>query len=79
MAKRGSRFCHAHQPRPHYALRPNQLGKQCNAGARSGEQCNNRAVRPHGVCYAHGAKAIEVRKEIAARPYYPIEAAARKA
>jgi len=55
------------------------FGKQCNARARSGEQCKNRAVRPHGVCYAHGAKAIEVSKEIAAHPYDPIEAAARKA
>jgi hypothetical protein len=42
-AKRGSRFCHAHQPRPHWALRPKQLGKQCKAKARSGEQCKNRA------------------------------------
>jgi hypothetical protein len=37
-------------------------GREVGSGAR------NRAVRPHGVCYAHGAKAIEVRKEIAAVP-----------
>jgi hypothetical protein len=42
-------------------------------------QCKNRAVRPHGACYAHGAKAIEVMKEIGARPYDPNEAAARNA
>jgi hypothetical protein len=42
-------------------------------------QCKNCAVRPHGVCWQHGAKAIRAAKAIAARPHNAAETAARQA
>lgn len=45
----------------------------------TGLQCKNCAVRPHGVCWQHGAKAIRASKAIAARPYNAVETVGRKA
>jgi hypothetical protein len=42
-------------------------------------QCKNCGVRPHGVCWQHGAKAIRATEAIAARPYNGAETAARQA
>jgi hypothetical protein len=42
-------------------------------------QCKNCGVRPHGVCWQHGAKAIRATKAIGTRPYNAAEAAARQA
>jgi len=80
-AKRGSLYCHAHElrPRPLWSLRPRQMGHRCEAtSVTTGMQCRNPAVRPHGVCYQHGAKALLARRAIAARPPNAAEAAARK-
>ena len=80
-AKRDNPFCHAHQPRPWplWSLRPRQMGRRCEAtSVTTRMRCRNPAVRPHGVCYQHGAKAVLARKAIAARPPNAAEAAARK-
>jgi len=81
-AKRGSLYCHAHESRPRQLLsmRPRHMGHQCKAtSVTTGVRCRNRAVRPHGVCFQHGAKAALARRAIAARPHNAAEAAARKA
>ncbi len=81
-AKRGSLYCHAHELRPRqlWSLRPRQMGHQCKAtSVTTGVRCRNRAVRPHGVCWQHGAAAVLAAKAIAARPPNAAEAAIRKA
>jgi hypothetical protein len=81
-AKRGSLYCQAHESRPRqlWSLRPRQMGHQCKAtSVTTGVRCGNRAVRPHGVCWQHGAAAVLAAKAIAARPHNAAEAAARKA
>jgi hypothetical protein len=81
-AKRGSVYCHAHESRSRqlWSLRPRQMGDECKAtSVTTGVRCRNRAVRPHGVCWQHGAAAVFARRAIAARPHNPTEAAARKA
>jgi hypothetical protein len=83
LAKRGSDYCHAHEPqaRQLWSLRPNQMGVQCKAKAvRTGKRCQNRAMRSLGlaVCWFHGGKQVLARRAIAARPYDPVAAAARK-
>jgi hypothetical protein len=81
-AKRGRLYCHAHESRPRqlWSLRPRQMGHQCKATSVSTRmRCQNRAVRPYGVCWQHGAKAALSRRAIAARPHNAAEAAARKA
>jgi hypothetical protein len=81
-AMRGSVYCHAHQLRPRrlWSLLPRQMGHRCKAkSVKTGRQCQNRAVRPHGVCWQHGAAAILARKAVAARPYNAVAATAGKA
>jgi hypothetical protein len=81
-AKRGSLYCHAHELRPRqlWSLRPRQMGHPCKAtSVTTGVPCRNKAVRPHGVCWQHGAAAVLGAKAIAARPHNAVEAAARKA
>jgi hypothetical protein len=80
-AKRGSLYCHAHQPRPQHlwSLSPRSMGLRCTAtSVTTGMQCKNCAVRPHCVCWQHGAKAIRAARAFAARPYNAADAAARQ-
>jgi hypothetical protein len=68
-AKRGSLYCHAHESRPRqlWSLRPRQMGHQCKAtSVTTGVRCRNGAVRPHGVCWQHGAADVLAAKAIAA-------------